>query len=295
MGTENNSDGGDNKPDVIKSEGAGKQQQRRYQRKQYPKKERFNGAHADLMGSVFTAASTRSNQIHQFTKTEEHIKALIGHKYDPYVLQSLEEGKVVMPVEPTATKEPDGSVTKENEMKFNKKFERWLTLSYQIEKELKQSFNIYYGQCDDDMKASLAENPTFEAAFKSKDVIELHKILQSVNFSYSSTEEPIFSMWKTKSDFVKLRQHKGQSVTDYYERFVALKDVNDTLETGVHDDKGFVNVIAKEKGTDLTTLSTTQLDTFTKDAISEGKERMLAIHFIMGFDLEWYWGLLSRT
>ena len=59
MGTETPADSGDKKPTVKNSEGGNKQQQRRDQRKQQlPKKERFNGAHPDLMGSIFSACNT---------------------------------------------------------------------------------------------------------------------------------------------------------------------------------------------------------------------------------------------
>ena len=153
MGIETLADGGDKKPDVKSnsSNSSRRNQQRRDQHKQYPKKEHFQGAHPDLMGCTFTACTTRANQ-HCFTKTNERIRALIGQGFNPHVLQSIEEGKFVLPIEPMLTTQPDGTVLKIEEMKFNKKYDRWLGLEYTIQKELKQAYAIYYGQCDDDMK-----------------------------------------------------------------------------------------------------------------------------------------------
>ena len=63
-------------------------------------------------------------------------------------------------------------------MKFKSKYDRWLTQTEKIEKELKQSYSKYYGQCDEDMKATmLAKDSRFDIAHKEKDVITLRQIL----------------------------------------------------------------------------------------------------------------------
>lgn len=58
-------------------------------------------------------------------------------------------------------------------------------------------------------------------------------------------------MWKAKFDFIHIRQQHGQSVSKYYKRFVAMMDVNETLNTNIHDDQGFAAIVAREKGKDL--------------------------------------------
>ena len=54
--------------------------------------------------------------------------------------------------------------------------------------------------CDEDIKASLAEYPDFKLANEEKDLIKLYKILQSINFSYRSNQEPILTMWNAKAE-----------------------------------------------------------------------------------------------
>ncbi|MCP4749237.1 MAG: hypothetical protein GY874_24340, partial [Desulfobacteraceae bacterium] len=109
-------------------------------------------------------------------------------------------------------------------MKFKSKFDRWLTCTEKIEKKMKQTYSKYYGQCDEKMKATMAEDPKFEDAHNEKDVITLQKILQSVNLSYRSSEEPVKTIWQAKTDFIKLRQGKHQTVQEYYEKIIALRD-----------------------------------------------------------------------
>ena len=51
-------------------------------------------------------------------------------------------------------------------------------------------------------------------------------------------------MFQAKADFVKIRQGKNQTVVDYYEKYVAMKDVCDTLKVDVHDDSGAIAIVA---------------------------------------------------
>ena len=261
MGTGTPAEGGEGKP-ALKAEGIGGVGSNRKNRHQnnVMKKEKFMGAHPDLQGFVFEAGSTRTNQIAKFTTVDTRIRALIGQQFDPMVLESIEKMTVTVPPEPNIVTESDGSVSKMEEIKYGKKYDRWLTRTEKIEKEMKQVYSIYYGQCDEDIKASLAEHAQFEVANQEKDVIQLYKILQSVNFSYRSNQEPILTMWNAKADFIKLRQQKQQTVQEYYERFIAMRDVNETLGNNIHDDLGFVEVIAKENGEDPSTLADKKKD-----------------------------------
>jgi hypothetical protein len=248
MGTEHPAEGGEKKP-VIKNDNSNGGFYRHnnnnfHQKEKFVKKEKFMGAHPDLQGFVFEANTIRSNQIANFATVDTRIKAVIGQQFDPFVLESIEKLIVTVPPEPTIATEPDGSISRMEEIKYSKKFDRWLTRTEKIEQQMKQVYSIYLGQCDEDIKASLAEHPDFKRTDQEKNVIKLYKILQGVNFSYRSNQEPILTMWNAKVDFIKLRQKPQQSVQEYYERFIAMRDVNETLGNNIHDDLGFVDVIA---------------------------------------------------
>ena len=74
-----------------------------------------------------------------------------------------------------------------------------------LEKELKQVYMIYYVQCDKGIKPSIAEDAAFKWANEQKDFIQLYKILQSTNFSYKPSQEPILTMWNAKKDVINLK------------------------------------------------------------------------------------------
>ena len=74
------------------------------------------------------------------------------------------------------------------------------------------------------------------------------EILQGINFSHTSTQEPIVTMWESINFFAKIRQGKYQSVPKYYERFCAMRDVNNSLGCSIYIHLGLIEVIASKKG-----------------------------------------------
>ena len=59
-----------------------------------PRKEKFQGACAELTGHVFEAGSSRVNQIASYTVTMEHMKTPVGQKYDPVVLETIKKCRI---------------------------------------------------------------------------------------------------------------------------------------------------------------------------------------------------------
>ncbi len=55
-----------------------------------PRKEKFQGACAELTCHVFEAGSSRVNQIASYTVTMEHMKTYVGQKY-PVALETIKK------------------------------------------------------------------------------------------------------------------------------------------------------------------------------------------------------------
>ena len=131
-----------------------------------------------LQSFVFEAIGNRAQQITNFITVDTRIKAIIRQKCDPYVLELIEKTTTTLPDEPTFEETTEDAKKRIAEMKFKSKFDCWLTRTEKIEKELKQIYLKYFGQCDEDMKATLAEDASFDKANKEKDVITLRKIFK---------------------------------------------------------------------------------------------------------------------
>ena len=87
-------------------------------------------------------------------------------------------------------------------------------------------------------------------------------------------------MWESINDFAKIRQGKYQSVPEYYERFCAMRDVKNSLGCSIYNHPGLIDVIAREKGENASTISTAAKITY----MNIGKYRMMAMNFLMGAD-----------
>jgi hypothetical protein len=66
--------------------------------------------------------------------------------------------------------------------------------------------------------------------------------------------------------------------------------VNESLGISVHDDLGLLEIIAKEKGTSVGTLSDDEVKEYQK----EGQERMLGVHLLMAADDDKYRSARNR-
>ena len=151
---------------------------------------------------MFEAKKSRADQVANFEKVDERIRNQIGMEYHLNVLESIEKGSKVLPDEPKAVTTGTGDdikISEEERMKFKEKYSRWCSTTEKIENQLKQSYFKYYGQCDDDMKASLEEDPEFEDAHKSKNVLKLRVILRTVTFHYRLVAD-VVDMSPTRRD-----------------------------------------------------------------------------------------------
>ena len=73
---------------------------------------------------------------------------------------------------------------------------------------------------------------------------------------------------------------KYQPVPEYYEPFCAMRDMNNSLGCSIYNNPGLIDVIAREKGGNASTISTATKITY----MNIGKDRMMAMHFLMGAD-----------
>ena len=126
-----------------------------------------------------------------FKATGELIKPQIAMEYNPYVLESIEKERKVLPKEPEANVDKDGVLTRTEEIKFKEQYPKYLNQVDKIELQLKQCYLTYYDQCTNDMKASIREDGGYEDTSNEKNVLALQKILKKVMSHYQSGKERV--------------------------------------------------------------------------------------------------------
>eukprot|EP00956_Cyclotella_meneghiniana_P012789 scaffold18188_cov20-Cyclotella_meneghiniana.AAC.1 len=133
MGTDTPPDDVEKKP-VIKNDAPGggydghRRSRYRNNHNAYVKKEKFMGAHPDLQGFVFEAKQNRTDQVTNFTRVDERIRAHVGSKFDSAVLESIENMSLTLPAEPTAPKlDKDGKLSPIDNIKYSTEYKSWTT------------------------------------------------------------------------------------------------------------------------------------------------------------------------
>ena len=122
----------------------------------------------------------------------------------------------ITPEEPELITPRKPNKVRGEEIKYGKKLDRHLSKIDKIKRQMKQVFSLLMGQMDDDTKHCLAKHIEREVTKQGKDLIKMLEILQGINFSHTSTKEPIVTMWESINDFAKIKQGKYQSVPEYY-------------------------------------------------------------------------------
>jgi hypothetical protein len=202
------------------------------------KPQKFTGACAELQGHVFKMGASRAQQLTIYNNTMEHMKLYIGNTCDPLVLKTIETGIDCNYDEPDDQDfcGPDGSMSMVNQIRFSKQLDIYYKKQDNLDKEKKQTFSLFLGHMDDELKSSAEEHPDWKQISADKSLLRLLEVLQSTSHHYKSTQEPIYALMTIKSDMLKLKQEPNQSVHNFKDRFDGMIEVCEVHGILIHDD-----------------------------------------------------------
>ena len=146
MGADTPAEGGEIKPDVkVEDKNNNNNRGRNNFRRNnnVNKTEKFMGAHPALQGYVFEPKRIRSEQVDNFEKVDEIIKAKVGADFDSYVLESLEKDTETFPNEPTEPSATNGAIGEIAMSKYKIQYSKFLSRKETIENQLKQAFSLW--------------------------------------------------------------------------------------------------------------------------------------------------------
>ena len=108
------------------------------------KKEKFQGACANLQGHVFEAKMSQVNHIASYATTHEHIKTYVSQWYDPIVLETIKRMQEINLSEPQVVAASDGTMAEVKKIKFSKRLDCYFVSQERINKEKKQVHALFY-------------------------------------------------------------------------------------------------------------------------------------------------------
>ena len=290
-------DGGSNK-----NAGHAPQQRNGNKNKQKKQHHQNNTAGSSFKGEVpelgaITVGSTPSQTKAIFEKTDKAIMLRVEQEMGDYALKSLEEEKLVTPEEPEAKLEDGAFVNEMEKMKWNILYKEIRETAQQTKKQLQQVFQLYIGQCSDEIKDALKEHRDYEKMKKSKDVFLLRKMLKNLTVGFKESKSPIKTLFECLKEFIMIRQMKGESNADYFKRFQNLmKTVSEMI--GEDDDNpfiyGYVSLLEQYcKDNNLGDHKLLKKEDQAK-YLKMQHGRMEAMHFLLGADGERYGGMIQE-
>lgn len=300
MGTESPADGGDVKPDTnTNNNNNNSNNNRRNRKKKKQQQHRVSHEKSNFVGqdkslATINSSGSSANKVTQINTLVEDMRAFAAKNLGSNAARSIinKEKVVLNPPDETKfqTKGDDGTMTmsKAQELMFSKEYDRHLKDKHSLDEHLARMFHITLGQCDDGIKATLAEDDDYKAVNEEMNVIKLIKMIEGICFNSDSTTEPIFALIQALISLVTLRQG-DRHIDDYLKAFTeTLKACNEAFG-GEHaflkafSDK-YLTIICKENGANKNFLSSDNKKEYEK----QGRDRMEAMLFLVNADRSRY-------
>jgi hypothetical protein len=168
----------------------------------------FKGACKDLEGYYFQSGPSQAND---YKKTKDHIVTYTGTKYSAEVSRSIDEMTPYTWLLPTAPitsdfdeMEADGVtvknkatvIPKEYTDRYNIKMKTMVKREDKYEDDMKLSYSLIIGQCNDEMKHELKSQKDYEVIRNTFDVIALLRLLQQISYNYKAQDFTLMSIAK---------------------------------------------------------------------------------------------------
>jgi hypothetical protein len=173
-------------------------------------KSEFKGACKELDGYYFQSGPSQAND---YKKTKDQIVTYTGTKYSAEVSRSIDEMSQFNWIPPTApiltdfdVMDNDGVTVKTAAVKipqaytdrYNIKMKTMVKREDKYEDDMKLSYTLVMGQCNDEMKHELKTQREYELIRTSFDVIALLKLLQQISYNYKAQDFTLMSIAKAQ-------------------------------------------------------------------------------------------------
>jgi hypothetical protein len=183
-----------------------------------PRQPKFEGACAELKGSVFDCSGY--DQADVFVKTKEQLEIYVGANYSHGGAMANAIDTLVAPTitEPTP---PVGYGTKVVDAAEKFKWEMKMKEIYRTQEDTKRLvqklYSLVLGQCTDALVARIEAHGQYPQASTTRDGIGLLVIIKSICFNFQDQKYVPQSIFEAKKRWYKIEQGRTETLTQYFE------------------------------------------------------------------------------
>ena len=236
----------------------------------------------------------------QFTKTTEEVAAYAAEEYKsvgPFVSQSLEKLKLVLPTRPPpplgtaesdddeegdtgakkAAKEKTVTIDPFDKQEYDKELKLHVKEKRAVKTAVKNMFKIVWGQCSEAMKTKLKSHHDYETVSTKSDTIKLLTIIRQEMTGFTERRYLPHALHAMLRKFYTLSQGR-RSNREYYDYFTNLVDALEEVGANIGAHSGIEKQVLEEHDINPARAS----DAEKQAAKTKAKERYLAVAFLLG-------------
>jgi len=176
-----------------------------------------------LLGELVYKFNTR-DQAEMYLRTTKAIAAYVGVEYGKEMMLLVNQRYETEFTEPDI---PTGNPSKVVMERYKMELGKYHKEKTAYEKSKAKVFAIILGQCSEVLKSKLEDDTTFKQLQIEDDVIGFLDKLKSWTFSTSGSQHPVWCLQRSIRRMVATNQGQNESVTHYYNRFMALAEVTE--------------------------------------------------------------------
>ena len=222
------------------------------------------------------AGKANGQQADKYSETTKAVAQYVGRVYGREMKTLVLLGKETVRKEPEYPKKE----SKKDEAVWRIKMDYYLKKIEQYDENKAKVFTIIMGQCEKSMKNRVESDSCYEKMEEDNDVVALLKVIKNIAFNTSDKNYPPLQAAEAWKSLSKLYQGDTESLVDFYNRFVAMKEVVErsfgAIAPSVLAEKEPSFAKSKQKATDA------------------ARDKMLAAMFMAGADRKRFGMVLKR-
>jgi hypothetical protein len=199
-------------------------------------------------------------------------------------VERLEVPEFVMPEDPAK----DATETEREIWKVEVK--EFVHKRRSIRENLKMLYSLAWGQCTDIMRQKIEALDNHEQMATESDGLGLLRAIKNASFNFQSQKYVAHALHDAKRRFYLCSQSKHMTTQAYLEAFRGTLDVIEHTGGEIRHEPGIERYVAEQNAIDYDNMD----DDKEEDVKREGKERYLAVAFLLGSDRSRFGRLLEN-
>ncbi|KAL3935506.1 MAG: hypothetical protein SGARI_002947, partial [Bacillariaceae sp.] len=220
-----------------------------------PKSTRFEGATEELRGSVFDLGYDQSEL---YAKTSEQVAIYVGKTYSyggriSVAIETLKPPNIATPPAPPGY--GTEKVNAADKFVWEAELKDILRDRKELTRQIAQLYSLVVGQCSEPMVARIEAHPDYKKTSDDRNDIGLLRIVRSICYDFQDHKYSAQSIFEAKRRWYNCHQNKGETISQYYEKFQNCMQVVEQCGGSINLEPGMRTFVCEHMEFDVSALT----------------------------------------